>query len=181
MSWPKRAGQNHFSCPQLYADPTTVMGYFLAATPSSITGNLGWVLEVDIRVYDRNPFVSGITTLSRKPAGPEYVELNSGDKDSTQSRTDVDRLTLALRDIALRSVEKNPGPDLGLGCNHNLSGSLFVRDKDTSGIIIGRASLLGQSQDHPTFGSRIKWAVRLFGDIIGWSSHLPVPAVLCIT
>ena len=83
----------------------------MASSTGSISTFLGWALEIDAQFYERVPF-QAVTTV----APPLKVgDVNRHDQDSDISDlTDMDRLTQAIRDIALRTVEKNPGPLLGL-------------------------------------------------------------------
>ena len=109
-NWPKRAGSNHFSCPQTIASSETV-GFLLAASTGSISQFLGWALEIDAQFYERVPF-QAVSLVSPPLKGDDVIRH---DQDSDLSDlTDMDRLTQAIREIALRTVEKNPGPQLDL-------------------------------------------------------------------
>ena len=82
-------------------------GYLLGASTGTVSSILGWVLQIDCAFYQRQPFQA--VTL---PAPPLKVDdANRREQDSDISDlTDMDRLTQAIREIALRTVEKNPGP-----------------------------------------------------------------------
>lgn len=109
--WPRNGGTNHFSCLEMMASSIT-FGYLIAAGTGTITGNLGWTIEVDTRFSQRNPFYAISSPLPLNPAAGAFIPQ---DRDSDISDlTDMDRLTQAIREIALRTVEKNPGPLPGL-------------------------------------------------------------------
>jgi len=82
-------------------------GYLLGAGTGTMSSILGWVLQIDCAFYQREPFQA--VTLLAPP--PKVDDANRREQDSDISDlTDMDRLTQAIREIALRTVEKNPGP-----------------------------------------------------------------------